>query len=153
MFYYASESMLRTLQHSSLSTRKFSKKFWLCCWACMILPPTQDWTQAQAVKALGPNHWTAREFPLGFHFKSLLWSKCLNLLGSAIPLQKKFFCSTLTHYFIHFKAFLILSLRCSGYLLWYHTLDLYRLFYTYSNTVCIFFHLSPICGHFSLYSS
>ena len=25
--------------------------------------PTRDWTQATAVKALNPNHWTAREFP------------------------------------------------------------------------------------------
>ena len=28
--------------------------------------PTRDQTQAPAVKALSPNHWTTREFPVSY---------------------------------------------------------------------------------------
>ena len=34
-----------------------------------ILPQPGIWTRAPAVKALGPNYWTAREFPPISHFK------------------------------------------------------------------------------------
>ena len=38
--------------------------FWPCHLACRIFnSPTRDWTQATAVRALSPNHWTTREFP------------------------------------------------------------------------------------------
>ena len=37
--------------------------FWLCCMACGILVPQPGIKpRPMAVKALSPNHWTAREF-------------------------------------------------------------------------------------------
>ena len=40
--------------------------------------PTRDWTQALALKALSPNHWTIREFPAMSDFRL----KCTRMRGS-----------------------------------------------------------------------
>ena len=43
--------------------------------------PIKDWTQATAVKALSPNHWTTRELPLELLLKlEAKMNQCLSLL-------------------------------------------------------------------------
>ena len=48
--------------------------FWPCCAACGILVPQPGMEPApSAVKSRGPNHWTAREFPVGFVSVFVIW--------------------------------------------------------------------------------
>ena len=50
---------------------------WPHCTSCRILVPSQGSNRVPAVKALGPNHWTARGFPDDF---ILMPSKTLQVL-------------------------------------------------------------------------
>ena len=65
--------------------------FWLCCVACRILfPPPGIEPGPLTVKALRPDHWTAREFPGWFvllSFKSFLCVLDNNSLSDLSPLN------------------------------------------------------------------
>ena len=79
---------------------------------------TRDWTQAWAVKALSPNHWSTREFSFGCSLRLKAWVLAEQI---SMPLRHNF-----SWQFIplkHFSSHLYLRIKRLLQALWCHRVD------------------------------